>query len=133
MKKKITKEDYFKNIFEIGNYRRDVQEQNLGKELMNQRPGLKEKTWGAYYSDKNNKVYILAGYVHDFLKIGLKSDIPKALLYGGSALGHEIMHGFEGEGRKWDDQGRKIQWWSNRENDEYEKRTQCLVGKYLFQ
>ena len=35
LKKAITKEDYFQNIFELGNYRRDVQEQNLGKELMN--------------------------------------------------------------------------------------------------
>ena len=119
LKKGITKEDYFKNIFDIGNYRRDVQVQKLGKELMNQKPDFKEEDYNAFYNYKNNELYILAGYVHAFI-------------YGATGLGHEIMHGFDGDGLKWDEKGRKIQWWTNKENVEYKKRTQCLVGNYLF-
>ena len=131
LKRGIGKDAYFPNIFAIGNYRREAQVQALGKELKEHRPSIiqDEESWNAYYRPAYNDFAILAGLIDGFFGIGLKFDIPKALLYGGfRALGHEMMHGFDSRGRLNDEDGFRLDWWTKKENDEYEIRSQCLVG-----
>ena len=121
---------YFWNILHIGNYRRGVQVQNLGKDLKEHRPyGVCENQFNAYYMPYYNQFVILTGLIHGSLGIGLDFDIPKGLLYGGfKTLGHEMMHAFDDTGKLFDENGFRHNWWTEEENDEYKKRTQCLVG-----
>ena len=131
----IGKTDYFPNIFAIGNYRREAQVQSLGKELKEHRPVViqDEESWNAYYRPTYNEFAILAGLINGFFGIGLQFDIPKALLYGGfRALGHEMMHAFDGIGRVFDEDGFRLDWWTKAENDVYERGSQCLVGNMYF-
>ena len=107
----------------------------MGKELKAHRPVTlqNEDSWNAYYRLAYNDFAILAGLIDGFIGIGLQFDIPKALLYGGfEVLGHEMMHGFDNVGRLTDEDGFRLDWWAKAENDEYQSRSQCMVGNPFF-
>lgn len=54
------------------------------------------------------------------------------LNYGflGSILGHELAHGFDNTGRKFDHEGNEHMWWTQQTIEEYEKRTNCFIDHY---
>lgn len=58
--------------------------------------------------------------------------IFRVLNYGflGSILGHEITHSFDNTGRKFDEDGNDIVWWTNKTIVEYEKGTECFIKHY---
>jgi len=55
-----------------------------------------------------------------------------AVNYGaiGMVIGHEITHGFDDQGRKFDAQGNLRDWWTAEDAKQYEKRDQCIVDEY---
>jgi putative endopeptidase len=48
----------------------------------------------------------------------------------GAAIGHELTHGFDDQGRKFDAQGNLTDWWTETDAKEFEKRASCLVDEY---
>ena len=58
--------------------------------------------------------------------------VPRSLNYGGIGvlIGHEITHGFDNEGRKYDKDGNKKQWWSDETIELFEETTTCFVRQY---
>lgn len=56
-----------------------------------------------------------------------------AMLYGaiGSILGHELTHGFDNTGRKFNKHGElRKQWWTNSSLAAFTKRSQCMIDQY---
>ncbi|NQU87912.1 MAG: M13 family metallopeptidase [Mariniphaga sp.] len=55
-----------------------------------------------------------------------------AVNYGaiGMAIGHEMTHGFDDQGRNFDKNGNMIDWWTSSDSEEFKKRTQLLVDQY---
>lgn len=52
--------------------------------------------------------------------------------YGGIGyfIGHEITHGFDNEGKKFDKNGHLVNWWANETNQAFENKAQCFVDQY---
>lgn len=48
----------------------------------------------------------------------------------GSVIGHEITHGFDDEGRRFDKNGNKLSWWTNETIENFNQRKQCFVDQY---
>ncbi|HTG33804.1 MAG TPA: M13 family metallopeptidase [Thermoanaerobaculia bacterium] len=48
----------------------------------------------------------------------------------GAAIGHELTHGFDDEGRKFDAKGNLADWWTAADAKEFEKRAACLAQEY---
>lgn len=48
----------------------------------------------------------------------------------GAVIGHEMSHGFDDEGRKYDASGRLTTWWSPKSAAAYEAKTKCFVDLY---
>uniref|UniRef100_A0A8C9TN93 Phosphate regulating endopeptidase homolog, X-linked n=1 Tax=Scleropages formosus TaxID=113540 RepID=A0A8C9TN93_SCLFO len=57
---------------------------------------------------------------------------PSSLSYGaiGVIVGHELTHGFDNNGRKYDKDGNLDQWWSNASISRFNEKTQCMVEQY---
>jgi len=55
-----------------------------------------------------------------------------ALNYGaiGAAIGHELTHGFDDEGAKFDPVGNLKNWWTAKDKEEFEQRTSCVKDQY---
>jgi len=82
----------------------------------------------AYYSPSDNAITVPEGILQfPFYDLGLE-----ALNYGaiGAILGHELTHGFDNTGRKYDKEGNLNDWWSAEAVKEYNKRASCYVDKY---
>ncbi|WP_181197767.1 M13 family metallopeptidase [Enhygromyxa salina] len=59
-------------------------------------------------------------------------DHPKAMNFGamGMVMGHELTHGFDDSGRKFDADGVMREWWAPEVADSFEVQTQCVVETY---
>uniref|UniRef100_A0A3P8XB43 Phosphate regulating endopeptidase homolog, X-linked n=1 Tax=Esox lucius TaxID=8010 RepID=A0A3P8XB43_ESOLU len=66
--------------------------------------------------------------------IWLRRGVPRteSLSYGaiGVIVGHELTHGFDNNGRKYDKDGNLDQWWSNASISAFTHKTQCMINQY---
>jgi putative endopeptidase len=57
---------------------------------------------------------------------------PPAINYGaiGSVIGHEITHGFDDQGRKYDGHGNLADWWTKDDSAQFNQRASCITDQY---
>ena len=48
----------------------------------------------------------------------------------GAVIGHELTHGFDDQGRRYDADGNLRDWWTQQDADEFKKRADCIVNEY---
>ncbi|XP_026491729.2 neprilysin-4-like [Vanessa tameamea] len=85
-------------------------------------------TVNAFYSATLNSVTFPAGILQPpFYGNGIE-----AINYGsiGAIMGHEITHGFDDQGRRYDEHGNLAQWWSAGTLEHYHARVRCIVDQY---
>ncbi|HEX6286608.1 MAG TPA: M13 family metallopeptidase, partial [Acidimicrobiia bacterium] len=83
----------------------------------------------AYYNPLHNEVVFPAGILQPPF---FYADADDAVNYGGigAVIGHEITHGFDDNGSRFDEGGRRRNWWSDEDRVEFERRAQVLVEQY---
>ncbi|HEU5337269.1 MAG TPA: M13 family metallopeptidase [Terriglobales bacterium] len=86
-------------------------------------------TVDAYYNPQMNDINFPAGVLQPPLYDPRMDDAPN---YGdtGSTIGHELTHGFDDEGSKFDAQGNLRNWWSKQDETEFNRRTSCVADQY---
>ncbi|XP_061777527.1 phosphate-regulating neutral endopeptidase PHEX [Nerophis ophidion] len=87
-------------------------------------------TVNAFYSSSTNQIRFPAGELQKPFFWG--KEYPRSLSYGaiGVIVGHELTHGFDNNGRKYDKDGNLDQWWSNSSVTAFTDKTQCMVEQY---
>jgi len=89
------------------------------------------QTYNAYYNPSNNEIVMPAAI---FILPGIADSlVDDALVYayaGGTTIGHEITHGFDDEGRQFDERGNLESWWTPKDEEEFKRRTQAIVKQY---
>ncbi|MCU1383916.1 MAG: Endothelin-converting enzyme 1 [Acidobacteria bacterium] len=86
-------------------------------------------TVNAYYSPDRNNINFPAGILQPpFYRSGRDA----AVNYGaaGAVIGHELTHGFDDQGRKYDGQGNLRDWWTPADAKAYEARASCVADQY---
>jgi len=83
----------------------------------------------AYYNPGMNEIVFPAAILQPPF---FDADADDAVNYGGigAVIGHEIGHGFDDQGSKYDGQGRLEDWWTESDRAEFEKRTSALIAQY---
>jgi putative endopeptidase len=86
-------------------------------------------TVNAYYKPTLNTINFPAGILQPAF---YDSTASNATNYGhiGAIVGHELTHGFDDEGRKFNAQGNLKDWWTADDAKRFEQRTDCLVNEY---
>ena len=87
------------------------------------------QTVNAYYNPGMNEIVFPAAILQDPF---FDPDRDDAANYGaiGAVIGHEIGHGFDDQGSKYDGDGRLANWWSAADRQAFEARTGSLIGQY---
>lgn len=87
-------------------------------------------TVNAFYSSSTNQIRFPAGELQKPFFWG--KEYPRSLSYGaiGVIVGHELTHGFDNNGRKYDSNGNLDQWWSNSSVTAFNEKTQCMIDQY---
>jgi putative endopeptidase len=86
-------------------------------------------TVNAYYSPDRNNINFPAGILQPpFYRSGRDA----AVNYGaaGAVIGHELTHGFDDQGRKFDGQGNLRDWWTPADGKAYDERATCVADQY---
>jgi endothelin-converting enzyme/putative endopeptidase len=86
-------------------------------------------TVNAYYSGSMNDMNFPAGILLPPL-LDLRLDEAPGYGNTGSTIGHELTHGFDDEGRKFDARGNLEDWWTEADAREFEKRVSCVAEQY---
>jgi putative endopeptidase len=86
-------------------------------------------TVNAYYNPPTNEICFPAGILQPPM---FDPQADDAANYGaiGAVIGHEMTHGFDDQGRKYDAEGNLRDWWTPEDTKEFEARTQKLVDQY---
>lgn len=87
-------------------------------------------TVNAFYSSSTNQIRFPAGELQKPFFWG--REYPRSLSYGaiGVIVGHELTHGFDNNGRKYDKNGNLDYWWSNSSVTAFNEKTQCMINQY---
>ncbi|GJM60621.1 M13 family metallopeptidase [Persicobacter diffluens] len=102
---------------------------DLGKPVDKSKWGMTPQTVNAYYSPTNNEIVFPAAILqppfYDY-----KAD--KAVNYGGigAVIGHEITHGFDDQGRKYDANGNQNDWWTEEDGERFDALANKVVEQY---
>jgi endothelin-converting enzyme/putative endopeptidase len=101
----------------------------IGKPVDRGEWGMTPPTVNAYYDPQLNDINFPAGILQPPYYDNAADD---ALNFGGigSVIGHELTHGFDDQGRKFDAQGNLRDWWTAEDAAEFEKRASCLADEY---
>ncbi len=86
-------------------------------------------TVNAYYNPVKNEIVFPAGILQPPFFDG---EIDDPVNYGafGAVIGHEILHGFDDQGSKFDAQGNLNDWWTEEDRKRFEERTAKLVDQF---
>jgi putative endopeptidase len=103
--------------------------QQLGKPVDRLRWGMTTPTSNAYYNPLLNEIVFPAGIL---LPPMFDVNATDATNYGGigPVIGHEISHGFDDQGAKYDSTGELKNWWTPADYKEFQARGQCVVDQF---
>jgi putative endopeptidase len=101
----------------------------IGKPIDRDEWLMTPQTVNAYYNPGMNEIVFPAAILQDPFFDPERDD---AANYGaiGAVIGHEIGHGFDDQGSKYDGDGRLTDWWSAADREAFETRTRSLIEQY---
>jgi len=101
----------------------------IGKQTDRSRWGMTPPTSNAYYNALLNEIVFPAGILQP---PAFDVSAVDAVNYGsiGVVIGHEISHGFDDEGSKYDAQGRLKNWWTPEDEKHFEEKTACVARQF---
>jgi putative endopeptidase len=126
---KIVRGDFLGNAQRARSFEIKRNLNKIGKPLDKKEWVMTPPTVNAYYSAPNNDINFPAGILQPPF---FDRDTDDAVNFGsiGVVIGHELTHGFDDQGSKFDAQGNLTNWWTQADRDEFEKRTGCIADEY---
>lgn len=122
-------EDLLGNVKRATLFAVDYQRGKLGKPIDKTEWHMNPQTVNAYYNPTMNEIVFPAAILQPPF---FNMDAEDAVNYGGigAVIGHEMGHGFDDQGSKYDGNGNLNNWWTDTDRKEFEKRTGKLVEQY---
>lgn len=125
----IKKGDLMGNVFRARAFEFDYNVGKLGKPVDRAEWFMSPQTVNAYYNPPMNEIVFPAAILQPPF-FDLHAD--DAVNYGaiGAAIGHEIGHGFDDQGRKSDGDGVLRDWWTEEDGSRFKEKVSVLVERY---
>jgi len=127
----VKRDSFLGNVMRGSEWQRDYAIAKLHKPVDRTEWDMTPQTYNAYYNPSNNEIVLPAAA---FILPGIADSlVDDALVYGyaaGSTIGHEITHGFDDQGRQFDEKGNLKNWWTPADVKEFKQRTKKIVAQY---
>jgi predicted metalloendopeptidase len=100
-----------------------------GKPIDPEEWGMTPQTVNAYYNPVRNEIVFPAAILQPPY---FDMEADDAVNYGGigGVIGHEMGHGFDDQGRRYDAKGQLRDWWTAKDADEFTRRAKGLIDQY---
>ncbi|MBO3662019.1 M13 family metallopeptidase [Microbacterium stercoris] len=121
--------DLLGNVRRASAFEHDRQIGKVGKPIDRDEWFMTPQTVNAYYNPLMNEIVFPAAILqYPFFD----ADRDDAANYGGigAVIGHEIGHGFDDQGSRYDDKGALNDWWTEDDRAAFEQRTKALIAQY---
>ncbi len=127
----ISRASYARNVMNATRWAFNNMIAKYGKPVDRTEWGMQPQTYNAYYNPSNNEIVvpgcniIVPGYE--------RTMADDAILYsiiGGSTFGHEMTHGFDDQGCKYDMFGNLNNWWTTEDSARFAEKTKMIVKQY---
>jgi len=128
-KLEIKKDDLVGNMLRAFIHENNYQLGKAGKPIDPEQWGMTPQTINAYYNPVRNEIVFPAAILQPpFFQL----EADDAVNYGGigAIIGHEMGHGFDDQGRRFDATGALKDWWTKTDEVEYTKRAKMLVDQF---
>ena len=126
---RVQRASYWENVVAARRFRVADDRREVGKPVDRERWSITPPTSDAYYNPWLNEIVFPAGILQPPT---FRMDSTDAFNYGaiGLVIGHEISHGFDDQGAKFDAQGRLENWWTEDDLRKFQAKGQCLVEQF---
>ena len=126
---KIGRDSYLNNMSHASSFEFERWVAKVGKPVDRSEWTMTPPTINAYYDPQLNTINFPAGILQPPFFDPSKDD---AVNYGaiGMVIGHEIIHGFDDQGRKFDAHGNLRDWWTADDGKQYDERGKCISDEY---
>ncbi|MGV0754041.1 M13 family metallopeptidase [Empedobacter brevis] len=117
------------DVIAISKWRSQENLKDFGKPVDKTRWGMAPQTVNAYFNPTNNEIVFPAAILqppfYDY-----RADA--AVNFGGigAVIGHEISHGFDDSGAKFDGDGNLVNWWTAEDEQKFAAATKALATQY---
>jgi len=120
---------YYENVQRASRFENEYQLSKIGKPVDPTIWLMTPQTVNAYYNPTTNEICFPAGILQPPF---FDMNADDAVNYGaiGMVIGHEITHGFDDQGRKYDKVGNVTNWWTEEDGVNFNERSQILVEHY---
>ena len=125
----VVRGDALGNAMRAAEFENHRQLNKIGKPVDRGEFGMSPPTINAYYSSSMNDINFPAGILQPPF---YDPKSPDAVNYGhiGAIVGHELTHGFDDQGRKFDGKGNLSEWWTAEDAKKFSEKTDCEVNEY---
>jgi putative endopeptidase len=127
----IDRSSFVQNVKNANRWRFNYMIAKYGKPVDRTEWTMQPQTYNAYYNPSNNEIVVPGCNI---LVPGYERTLADdALLYsiiGGSTFGHEITHGFDDQGSKYDDLGNLNNWWTTEDSVKFYTKTKMVVRQF---
>ena len=126
---KVERESYVSNVMHGSQFefKRDLDK--IGKPVDRTQWDMTPPTVNAYYDPEMNEIVFPAGILQPPF---FDPNADDASNYGamGAVIGHEMTHGFDDEGRKYDAHGNLRDWWTPEDGKNFDARAECIEKQF---
>jgi putative endopeptidase len=126
---KITRDSYLANMGQASSFEMERWVAKIGKPVDRSEWTMTPPTINAYYDPQLNTINFPAGILQPPF---FEKDMDDSVNYGaiGMVIGHELTHGFDDQGRKFDAHGNLRDWWTAEDAKQYDERGKCISDEY---
>jgi endothelin-converting enzyme/putative endopeptidase len=125
----VTKNSWFANVMAGNRFESQRKIAKIGQPVDKGEWGMTASTNNAYYNPLMNEIVFPAGILQEPL-FSIHADLAANYGATGATVGHEITHGFDDEGRQFDENGNLKDWWSEYSTTRFNEKAQCLERQY---
>jgi len=125
----IRPDNHLANVQRAAAFELDRQLKRIGKPLDRTEWGMTPPTVNAYEDPQTNTINFPAGILQPPFFDPAKDDSVNYAA-AGTVIGHETIHGYDDQGRKFDENGNLRGWWTTNDAKAYEERGDCIAEEY---
>ena len=120
---------YYQNMEQVTKWNYQKNLDKIGKAVDKTEWGMSPQTVNAYYSPSNNEIVFPAAILQPPF---FNFDADPAVNFGGigAVIGHEISHGFDDSGSKFDGDGNLNNWWTDSDRKNFEEKVAQLASQF---
>ncbi|MFZ0310562.1 MAG: M13 family metallopeptidase [Candidatus Sulfotelmatobacter sp.] len=126
---KVTRDNYLGNVEQASSFELERWVAKIGKPVDRSEWTMTPPTINAYYDPQLNTINFPAGILQPPF---FEKNMDDSVNYGaiGMVIGHELTHGFDDQGRKFDAHGNLRDWWTADDGKQYDERGKCISDEY---